>query len=38
VLKQRVEAGDLMSTELTGGINRFDADAIAKTAREYRLR
>ena len=38
VLKQRVEAGDLMTNELIGEINRFDADAIAKTAREYRLR
>jgi NitT/TauT family transport system substrate-binding protein len=38
VLKQRVEAADLMTNELIGEINRFDADAIAKTAREYKAR
>jgi hypothetical protein len=38
VLKQHVEAADLMTNELIGEINRFDADAIAKTAREYKTR
>ena len=38
VLKQRVDAADLMTNELIGEINRFDAEAIAKTARDYRVR
>jgi hypothetical protein len=38
VLKQRVDAADLMTNELIGEINRFDPDAIAKTAREYKPR
>jgi len=35
VLKQRVEAADLMTNELIGEINRFDPEAIAKAARDY---
>jgi len=38
VLKQRVDAKDLMTNELIGEINRFDADAVAKAARDYRAR
>jgi len=38
VLKQRVEAADLMTNERIGEINRFDADAFAKTARDYKAR
>ena len=38
VLKQRVDAADLMTNELIGEINRFDSDAIAKAAREYKSR
>jgi hypothetical protein len=38
VLKHRVDAADLMTNELIGEINRFDAEAIAKTAREYKSR
>ena len=38
VLKQRVEAADLMTNELIGEINRFDPEAIAKAARDYKAR
>ncbi|HEY3100286.1 MAG TPA: hypothetical protein VGL14_15335 [Methylomirabilota bacterium] len=38
VLKQRVDVTELMTNELIGEINRFDADAIMKAAREYRPR
>jgi len=38
VLKQKVEAADLMTNELISEINRFDAEAITKAAREYKPR
>jgi NitT/TauT family transport system substrate-binding protein len=38
VLKQRVDAAELMTNELIGEINRFDPEAVAKAAREYKPR
>jgi hypothetical protein len=38
VLKQRVDAADLITNELSGEINRFDPEAIAKGAREHKPR
>jgi len=32
------DAAELMTNELIGEINRFDAEAIAKAARDYRSR
>jgi NitT/TauT family transport system substrate-binding protein len=38
VLKQKVAAGDLMTNELIGEINRFDPEAVAKAARDWKPR
>jgi NitT/TauT family transport system substrate-binding protein len=38
VLKQRVNAADLATNELIGEINRFDPEAIAAAARDYKPR